>query len=1419
MRIVWSVLAALFMAVPVHAQVTVRGELTAADTVYPGRGRMDAYQIRVTRGDHITATARTASFDAKLVLMNPTSGSDNEGRDVAPWRGQAAGNAVSDTATTDGVWYVIVTSERAGLAGTELGPYELELVRVGRPLKETDVQRHPAAQALKMIDAARLSVAGFDTTRSTLDRVASLEQAAAIYKSLSWRRHRAYALLRAAARLDRETAPALQSKAREWGREGLREALALKDVVLESLAYSVMTDAAESTDSMLFYMEKSRELASAASPPWMLPGDTVNGQLGSGDILVDARGHVDLFEFAGKKGQTVYIRFFNRSVSTFTLLVSPAGDTVTSALNGGVIEHRLDRDGDWLLAFADALPDTGSYKLIVAFTDTSEGLPSVRAVAKTRTQQWVAARAFAKQAAEQSATPEAGTLFEKAARSYIAAQRPAEAALNLMFSGAALTHTNASAALARIREGIALVQPFADAGGIALGHFFLGATFDAAGQPDSAVVNFEQAAALFQNLGEARGEQSARDQVAAIRSRIALKRNVDGGITAQISADDVTWLSSNRPFDGWTFPAKSGDSITVTLRATGFRSHLRLLSPSGTDTVSAVGDSMSVRNVSGESGSWLVIVESADRNRGSYDLRITLNGKTIATSEATAIVPDRLRDYARAMLLQDSAKAAGQTSAAAELYRRAGDAFLKGLRNRQAFGAYLESHHTFKAIGRAEDARDVLVWSSPTVWNDSLFVDGRAVHSFFSGVGFAAEGRYAYAIEAYKRPFADFQRIGFGSSVWAYINHKIGDAHASLGQYEQALEYYQRARRDFTRHKLTQQLPYVTHGIGIAQLELGKTTEALQSFNEAVAGFRDVKDRASEGVALRSIAVVHQRSERQDAAAIFYHRALEIQRALGNRGELAAIFDGLGRAHLAAQRVDSAIVYHREALNINRQAQNRIGMGGSLRNLGRAYARRNELGKALAYYDSASVEFGAAREDAGFEAERISMADQFATLSQDWMRAWRGRSDMPPEAAALAALAVVERGRAQALIDLMRNARSRNVTAGADFPAEGRAITERLQARNVASLSYLTTADSLFAFVTTPGGSVHLHRVAIADSTITRMVAELRTSMGIDSAAAARTGEVLERTEGPGVRARAGNNSGYAAILKRLADVVLPKAVLDQLPANMDLVIVPHGSLSLVPFAALPSGDAPLDQRVRIRYAPSLTALLEAESRPVAPAAANRAQGIRSALVVGNPEMPSVYNADFDGKRQMDALPGAEREGRAVAQQLKAPFLTGAQATEPVVVERMKSAPLVHLATHGFAYGNDARSRESYIALAPTGDEDGLLTVGEVLSENNLTLAAELVVLSACQTGLGSRKVAEGTVGLQWAFLAKGARTVLVSLWNVDDAVTNTLMQSFYSHWMAGSTKAEALQKAQAEVRKTHPNPRYWAAFQLVGAN
>jgi CHAT domain-containing protein len=192
--------------------------------------------------------------------------------------------------------------------------------------------------------------------------------------------------------------------------------------------------------------------------------------------------------------------------------------------------------------------------------------------------------------------------------------------------------------------------------------------------------------------------------------------------------------------------------------------------------------------------------------------------------------------------------------------------------------------------------------------------------------------------------------------------------------------------------------------------------------------------------------------------------------------------------------------------------------------------------------------------------------------------------------------------------------------------------------------------------------------------------------------------------------------------------------------------------------------------------------------------------------------MPVVAPAPGEPPQQLSSLPGAEAEAKAIAQILNTQPLISNKATKERVISQMAKARIIHLATHGLLddFGDGIPGA---IALTPSQNDNGLLTAGKIL---DLKLNAELVVLSACDTGRG-KITGDGVIGLSRSLISAGSPSVIVSLWAVPDASTSTLMTEFYRNWQQNSDKAQALRNAMLTTMKKHPNPKNWAAFTLIG--
>jgi CHAT domain-containing protein/tetratricopeptide (TPR) repeat protein len=339
---------------------------------------------------------------------------------------------------------------------------------------------------------------------------------------------------------------------------------------------------------------------------------------------------------------------------------------------------------------------------------------------------------------------------------------------------------------------------------------------------------------------------------------------------------------------------------------------------------------------------------------------------------------------------------------------------------------------------------------------------------------------------------------------------------------------------------------------------------------------------------------------------------------------------------------------------------------------------------------------------------------------------------------------------------------------------QGRSYPLPLEAGTVL-VEYFTTAEDVYAF-SRSSNNLRSLRLAGARPRVERLISTLYLTV---HALATVDRDDTERVQPFDASAR--------MVLRRLhAELIAPLAA--SIQGASRLVIVPHGALHRLPFAALYDGAEYLVQQVEVVVGPSASALAFCR-RPIATPKTGR-------LVVAHSDKGS--------------LPGAIAEAHTVAMLLEARTLLEADATRERLVEHAREADVIHLATHGFARVDAPLF--SYLQL-----EGGQLTALDCF---DLELDCSLVTLSACESGRAQIAPGDEQLGLPRALLYAGAHSVVQTLWRIDDQTTATLMEGFYSGLRAGRGRAQALRDAQLQVLSEasgRSHPFFWAPVVLLG--
>jgi len=685
------------------------------------------------------------------------------------------------------------------------------------------------------------------------------------------------------------------------------------------------------------------------------------------------------------------------------------------------------------------------------------------------------------------------------------------------------------------------------------------------------------------------------------------------------------------------------------------------------------------------------------------------------------------------------------------------------------------------------------------------------------------------------------------------IKDRLGEAKAlgdlslvyqAIGETSKALEYQQQQLAIARQISDLRGQSMALGHLGITAHTLGQYTQAANYQQQRLALAQQLNDPKATAEALANLAGTAYFLGDYKTAIAQYEQAWNLawkqvrnaEVLYGIRGNEALVYFQLGDYEKARQFYQQYLTL--VASRKNRRAQGAVKNNAAILRLttGNVTAAETGLREAIADWESLRTRLG------NSDAYKVSI---FETQSAPYQNL---QSLLVAQNKPEAALEISERGRARAFVELLVQrlplaSKSGAAAAPVVEPLAIAQIKQVAQAEKVTLVEYSILSENfktqgklerhesrLLIWVVKPTGEVVLREADLKplwqkqQTTLAELVATQREAIGV-------------RARGLGVVSNASTRQTSSQRLSQLYQLLIAP-IADLLPTvpTARIVFVPQGSLFLVPFPALqaPNGQYLIEQHT-IEIAPSIQ-VLDLISRQQATSRKQLNVGVRESaslknrlksstfaatpstsrtVIVGNPTMPQVAIAAGQPPEQLLALPGAEQEARAIATLLKTSALIGIQATETAVVQQMKTATLVHLATHGLLDDFLGLGVPGAIALAPSGKQDGLLTANEIL---DLKLSTDLVVLSACNTGQG-RITGDGVVGLSRSLLSVGTRSIIVSLWAVPDEPTAFLMTEFYrTLYEQQLDKAQALRQAMLKTKQTYGDaPLNWAAFTLIG--
>jgi CHAT domain-containing protein/tetratricopeptide (TPR) repeat protein len=701
----------------------------------------------------------------------------------------------------------------------------------------------------------------------------------------------------------------------------------------------------------------------------------------------------------------------------------------------------------------------------------------------------------------------------------------------------------------------------------------------------------------------------------------------------------------------------------------------------------------------------------------------------------------------------------------------------------------------------------------------------------------------------------------------AVTSNNIGVVYRSLGEMRKALEKYNEAlplSRAIGDRRVE---AAALNSIGVVYWSLGETQKALEKFNEALPIYQAVGDRSGEALTLNNIGLVYDSLGETQKALEKFNEALPLRRDVGDRNGEADTLLGIARVEQKRGNLTQA----------RQTIEQAVGMIESLRtNIASQELRASYFASQQKYYESyidILMEHHKQNPVAEFDAVALAISERARARSLlELLKESRADIRQGVDGSLLERERSLQQrlnAKAAAQVSLLNR---KHTPEQADAAAkEIAAITdeyEEVQAQ-------IRDRSPRYAALTQPQplGLTEIQQQALDEDTLLLEYAlgEKRSYLWLVSQRSIDSYELPPRAEIEAAtrrvyelgaarpKRRTPPDPQFIAQAKALSGMLLGPAAA-QLGAKR-LVVVAPGALSYLPFAALPAPEGkkrpagdyePLIAKHEVVSVPSASVLsiIRHETEGRQRAAKSVAVLADPVFEESDPRLASAENGNSSG--ETPAAPAADAEyseltrairtmnfsdaragftrlafSRQEAESIIAltPKGTGLKATDfsanraLALSRQLSQYRILHFATHGLL--NSERPELSGLVFSLIDQEgrpqDGFLRLHEIY---NLQLNADLVVLSACETGLGKEIKGEGLIGLTRGFMYSGAPRVVASLWNVDDLATAELMKLFYQRMLKdGLPAGAALRAAQLELsgQKRWASPYFWAGFVLHG--